>query len=62
MHCSAGCVLVTYGAGRELRQMSMSDRTAMLKLVRWPKPFIGAGSRRQWLQVEKATIVAKSEV
>jgi transposase len=50
-----------FGAGLELRHMSISERKVMPEPVRRIEVFTGAGRRRNWSDAEKASIVAESD-
>src|SRR3954467_10514392 len=49
-----------FGAGLELRHMSISELTPMPERARRIEVFTGAGRRRNWPADEKAAIVAES--
>src|SRR5215210_6068050 len=51
---------MTFGAGLELRHMSISELTHMPERARRIEVFTGAGRRRNWPADEKAAIVAES--
>src|SRR5215217_8064600 len=51
---------MTFGAGLELRHMSISELMPMPERARRIEVFTGAGRRRTWPVDEKAAIVAES--
>jgi transposase len=51
---------MTFGAGLELRQMSISELMHVSERARRIEVFTGAGRRRTWPADEKAAIVAES--
>src|SRR5215203_5512061 len=51
---------MTFGAGLELRQMSISELMHVSERARRMEVFTGAGRRRNWPADEKASIVAES--
>ena len=50
-----------FGAGLELRDMSISEHKLKPEPVRRIEVFTGAGRRRNWSDSEKASIVAESD-